>query len=527
MQTTPTMSLDQLDQMIQGILAQGGQVPEDLLQQRDVAQSAEGSNPGDWLAKGSKAINGGVKNALGGLKNGAMGFASLFDDQVGPPKPPSQLADTVNQGMNRSPLAEMIAKLGGQGASPAAAAQPGADPTQMTDLTQAMQNQQGFQDGLAGGWDTPKQPQSVKDTVTDQATVDSPQTGLMPNVRETVMRGYNGTMLPAENMGIPGEEGGPAPDQGSNWSDRLKSVMSGLSLDDPRGQALMAASLGMLGARGTYGSTAAAIGQGGLQGMGAYQQARQTQSIDKYRDATLKQQSSLADRKEKNAVMLKMIDATGKAPVQLTQRMTAIMNMAKGGDVEGAQSAWAADPALQTYYPTFDAKKMTKDATFAQVKGNWATDFQKRDPEGFDKYMKSGNKAQSFQEMTLHQWNDDPSSLSPQQQEYMRLWQMGKKAEALALALRITNSDITGFADDSEEKIQNMGTNQQRLNDLSEPPYGVPRAGKTPGMVAKPAEGQAPSVAAIKAAGAQVKEKHPDWTDRQVAEEVHRQLQGQ
>lgn len=59
----------------------------------------------------------------------------------------------------------------------------------------------------------------------------------------------------------------------------LGKILGLLSPDSAFGQGLMAAGFGALGARGTYGNTGAALGQGGLFGVGAYQSAVKEQRL--------------------------------------------------------------------------------------------------------------------------------------------------------------------------------------------------------------------------------------------------------
>lgn len=137
-----------------------------------------------------------------------------------------------------------------------------------------------------------------------------------------------GTLLPGEaGMLLPGEPGGIAPEQST-----IAKLMGFFSPESDSGQAIMAAGLGMLGAQGTYGSTAGAIGQGGIVGLNAYQGAQRTRQIN-----DLRQQQIEASR-----------EAAREAKLQ--SRLKTLQTLA-ADNPDAANVMLARDTELQEYIP--------------------------------------------------------------------------------------------------------------------------------------------------------------------------------
>lgn len=130
----------------------------------------------------------------------------------------------------------------------------------------------------------------------------------------------------------------------------LGKILGLLSPDSAFGQGLMAAGFGALGARGTYGNTGAAIGQGGLYGVQAYQQAKKEQDDQATRKLAITSADARAAAKNK----LDQSSADQKASAAdrkyALDKAKALIEVAKNGDVEGARKEWASDPLVMKYW---------------------------------------------------------------------------------------------------------------------------------------------------------------------------------
>lgn len=134
--------------------------------------------------------------------------------------------------------------------------------------------------------------------------------------------------------------GGLTPEPGT-----MAKLMGMFSPDSASGQALLAAGLGMLGARGTRGDLGAAISQGGMAGFDTYQRAKRQEGIDSYR-------KDLVDQSRKK-LAADVAESAAKQQSEREQRLlskfTQIREVAKNDPQEG-QKLYAADKGLQKLF---------------------------------------------------------------------------------------------------------------------------------------------------------------------------------
>lgn len=204
----------------------------------------------------------------------------------------------------------------------------------------------------------PQSPKTIEQTVSRAIDPDTGMTQALrtsvntgPDVGITPMRDNIGKILDKVNkVTAPGtlldaQPGGDVVDStGSEKPGGFARVMGMLSPDKPLGQGLMAAGLGMMSARGTYGNVGQAIGQGGLVGMSAYDKAKRQESIDQYRTDLNKQ----AKEKLVSAEKIAGTKEQSAKEARLLTKMNYLREMARDNWDE-ANRLYKADPDLQAY----------------------------------------------------------------------------------------------------------------------------------------------------------------------------------
>lgn len=171
-----------------------------------------------------------------------------------------------------------------------------------------------------------------------------PQIGVNPQSIDFPSQGFDDT-APPDQPQMPPPSGGlaaglmpppqqaPAPQQPpAEDPGIIAKVLGGLgSISDPAKQGLIATGLGILGAQGTRGSTLAAVGQGGLTGMAAYDYAKRTEDVKKA--AEQKRADDL------DAAKLKKIE----------YKLSYAQKLADDGNVDAANAIIKNNPDVQDY----------------------------------------------------------------------------------------------------------------------------------------------------------------------------------
>lgn len=155
------------------------------------------------------------------------------------------------------------------------------------------------------------------------ADSDDPLAALRAHAPELAAMGPEpGVGLGAMEDQPPPNLGEPSPPTGisgiaSGATGGLSNLLKAFSPDTAAGQGLLGMGLGILGAKGTYGDPAAAIGQGALTGLESYQKAKRYEGIDKFKRDQLSSVEKRAD--EENRIKRDTAASTEKN--QTAQRM--------------------------------------------------------------------------------------------------------------------------------------------------------------------------------------------------------------